>query len=104
MRLMAILAGAAVAGGQTPATTVSPLTVTPSAPPPISPSTPPVATVEAPSDGSALGVWAVVWPSDAYATRLPGRVVLTCDVDRFGLAEWCKVASETPARHGFGAA
>ncbi|HVN02069.1 MAG TPA: energy transducer TonB [Caulobacteraceae bacterium] len=101
---MAILAAAEVAAGQTPATTVSPLTVVPSPPTPISPSTPPVATVEAPSDANALGVWAVVWPSDAYETRLPGHVVLTCDVDRFGLAEWCKVASETPERHGFGAA
>jgi TonB family protein len=102
--VIAILVGAAVAAGQTPSTTVSPVTVTASAPPPISPSTPPVATVQAPSDASALGVWAVVWPSDAWETHLPGHVVLTCEVDRFGLAEWCKVASETPAHHGFGAA
>ena len=51
-----------------------------------------------------MGAWASVWPAGAFEARLHGHVVLTCGIDRYGLAEWCKVASETPERKGFGAA
>ena len=66
---------------------------------------PPAATVNVPSDETAQGgVWASVWPRDAYNARINGHVVLRCGIDRFGIAEWCKIASETPAGKGFGAA
>ena len=41
---------------------------------------------------------------NAYNARISGHVLLSCDIDRFGLAEWCKVASEIPQGQGFGAA
>ena len=33
---------------------------------------------------------ASIWPHDAYAERISGRVILTCNVDRYGLAESCR--------------
>ncbi|HEY2749828.1 energy transducer TonB [Phenylobacterium sp.] len=42
------------------------------------------------------------WPSPAYDSTQDGRVVLSCRVDRHGLAEWCEVASESPKGAGFG--
>jgi TonB family protein len=83
-------------------TTVSPLTVTPS-PTPLA-KTPPAATIDIPYDDSAAGVFAIIWPTNAFKAKISGHVVLTCDIDRYGLAEWCKVASETPPNNGFGAA
>ena len=65
---------------------------------------PPAAKVVVPVDDAAMGIWASVWPMDAYKARISGHVMLSCDIDRFGLAEWCKVASEIPQRQGFGAA
>jgi TonB family protein len=65
---------------------------------------PPSAKVVVPVDDTAMGIWASVWPMDAYKARISGHVILSCDIDRFGLAEWCKVASETPQGQGFGAA
>ena len=66
---------------------------------------PPVAmTVEVPAGDTQGGYWASIWPSDALRERLSGHVVLTCHVDRFGIAESCEVASETPAGKGFGPA
>jgi TonB family protein len=85
----------------------------PSAPTPVSPlvvepppaSTPPAATIVVPSDDTAGGGhWASVWPIGAYEARISGHVTLTCGVNQIGLAEWCKVASETPAGRGFGQA
>jgi TonB family protein len=96
-------AGASAAPGAAPsagASTVSPVTVT--APP--RPNAPPAATVEVPSDDSRGGHWASVWPENAYKAGIAGHVVLSCDIDRDGLAEWCKVAAETPPKMGFGAA
>jgi len=98
----AVLAGPGVAAAQQASPTsptVSQLTVR--AP---DKNAPPAATIEVPSDDTALGQWASVWPADALKERLHGHVVLSCDIDRYGLAEWCKVASETPANKGFGAA
>jgi TonB family protein len=80
--------------------TVSPLTVHP-----LPAATPPVATINVPSDESAQGgVWASVWPQDAYRAGIAGHVILSCQIDRFGIAEWCQVASEQPLGKGFGAA
>ena len=79
-------------------TTVSPLTVTSES------KKPPAATIDIPYDDSATGVFAVIWPTNAFKARISGHVVLTCDIDRYGLAEWCKAASETPQGEGFGAA
>jgi TonB family protein len=100
--IVGALAAAAVAAAPdvSPPPTVSPLTVQP---PPKS-GAPPVATVEVPTDGTALGQWASVWPEAAYQEHISGYVVLRCDIDRHGLAEWCQVASETPQNKGFGAA
>jgi hypothetical protein len=78
---------------------VSPLLVRPL------PSGPADATVDVPVDDSPhAGAWASVWPEDAYKARIPGHVVLICDVDRYGIAEACVVGSETPPGKGFGAA
>jgi TonB family protein len=100
--LLQLVAAAAVASAPpTPGTsTVSPVTVT--APP--KPSAPPAATVEVPSDDSVGGQFASVWPENAYRAGIAGHVVLSCEIDRYGLAEWCKVAAETPPKMGFGAA
>ena len=65
---------------------------------------PPAATIVVPGDQNALGLWASVWPETAYRARISGRVMLSCGIDRFGHADWCKVASETPPKLGFGAA
>jgi len=96
--LAAAVVAAAPPGGDTP--TVSQLNVE-SAP---KATTPPAATVEIPSDDSAVGEFASIWPAEALQARVSGHVVLTCDIDRYGLAEWCKVALETPEKMGFGAA
>ena len=67
---------------------------------------PPIAvTVEVPDDETATGgIWASVWPKDAYKDRINGHVVLRCNVDRYGLAETCEVAQESPEGKGFGEA
>jgi|HubBroStandDraft_5_1064220.scaffolds.fasta_scaffold69465_2 TonB family protein len=100
MILEALAAAAVATATPEPAPAVSPLTVEPL------PKTtkPPAATVEVPMDDSAGGQWASVWPADALREHISGYVVLSCDIDRYGLAEWCKVASEKPANKGFGAA
>ncbi|HXQ17758.1 MAG TPA: TonB family protein [Caulobacteraceae bacterium] len=100
--ILAALAAAAVAAAPDASVppTVSPLTVQPL------PKTgaPPAATVEVPTDATELGRWASVWPEAAFQEHISGYVVLRCDIDRHGLAEWCQVATETPANKGFGAA
>ena len=45
-----------------------------------------------------------VWPEAAYRARISGKATLSCLVDIHGLAEDCKVASETPRGRGFGQA
>ena len=100
--ILAILASAAAAAAPSAPTPVSPLTVEaarPGKPPPVD------ATVNvAQGDDTTDGIWASVWPADAYTERIPGHVVLRCNVDRYGLAEACQVAYESPAGKGFGAA
>ena len=60
------------------------------------------ATIEVPHDDAAKG--ASVWPESAYRDGIGGHVDLSCGIDRYGLAEWCKVVSETPPNKGFGRA
>jgi TonB family protein len=104
--LVAALVAATPAAAQpaaSPAETVSP-SVAPVTVHPLS-KAPPVATINVPVDESAQGgVWASVWPEDAYRARISGHVILSCNIDRYGIAEWCEVASETPPGKGFGAA
>ena len=81
------------------ASTVAPVVVPPEL------KTPPAATITIPTDSNSVsGAFAVIWPAQALAAHNSGHVVLTCEIDRYGLAEWCKVASELPAKFGFGAA
>jgi TonB family protein len=100
--ILAALAAAVTATAQSPAaaTTVSPVTVQPSP----KNGSPPAATIEVPSDASAMGEWASVWPEAAYSEHIGGYVLLRCNIDRHGLAERCEVVSETPPNKGFGAA
>jgi TonB family protein len=86
------------------ATPVAPVVVQPSAPPPGAHAPPPDATVDVPMDDTAVGVFASVWPRAAYEAHIQGRVMLRCQIDRYGLAERCAVESETPPGKGFGAA
>ncbi len=55
------------------------------------------------SDDNAIDLVAV-WPMAAYGEKDNGRVTLSCWIDAHGLAESCRVASESPAGRGFGAA
>jgi TonB family protein len=96
--ILAILA--AVAGGATQAQT-------PPAPTPVVTvlGRPPVAAkvnVDS-SDENSIDLVSV-WPMGAYQARINGKVVLSCWVDAYGLAESCRVESETPEHMGFGAA
>ena len=52
----------------------------------------------------ALGDYVAIWPKGAYAAGKEGRVTLSCLIDGHGLAEWCRVAAETPRGQGFGKA
>lgn len=89
---------AAVAPAAAP-NTISPLTVTgPEEGPPIA------AAIEVGGSDDFIGDYVAIWPSLAYQTGANGRVTLSCLVDVHGLAEWCKVASETPKNKGFGRA
>ena len=104
MILAALAAASVTAEPPAPAapsapTTVSPVTVNPEAA-----RTPPATTINIPYDDSGGGEFAVIWPTNAFKARISGHVVLSCNIDRYGLAEWCKVASETPLNEGFGAA
>jgi TonB family protein len=44
------------------------------------------------------------WPVEAFGKHIEGKVQLNCAVNTAGLAEDCKVESETPSGLGFGAA
>jgi TonB family protein len=94
----AIAQVASAAADQTPS--VAPLRVHPRSAPSKEP--PPDATVDVPMDDTTNGAFASVWPRAAYGARIPGRVTLSCEIDRHGLAERCDVYSETPAGKGFG--
>jgi hypothetical protein len=59
-----------------------------------------------PPDGYGIvGDAAVVaYPPAELAARAPGQVILTCERDGAGKPHDCRITSETPAGHGFGAA
>jgi hypothetical protein len=105
--IVALLAAAAAdqpAPAATPpasATTVSPVTVSPS------PDKAPVTTtIESHSEQQSPwgGDFTAIWPAGALNAGVDGHVVLNCLIDAHGLAESCKVASETPAGKNLGAA
>lgn len=102
--LMAAASAAVLAAGAAQAATPessSPVVVHPL---PKGKAPPADATITIPSDDSAIGDFASVWPKAAYEARIHGDVILSCDVDRHGLAERCEVTSESPAGRGFGQA
>ena len=98
MLLQLLAAAAAQAANPTPIpdTTVAPVTVT--KPRPI------VATVRMANDDTAIGQFVHIWPTSAWQGGRSGKVILSCKIDVHGIAEWCKVAKETPENRGFGAA
>jgi TonB family protein len=104
--LLALMAAAAAAeppaaAGKPAANQVSPLTVT------ANPKTAPPAdvTVAIGSDvDSVHGQDVSIWPVEARAAGLSGKVTLACRVDVHGLAESCRVAAEDPPGRGFGGA
>ncbi|MDB5474841.1 MAG: hypothetical protein JWP49_352 [Phenylobacterium sp.] len=63
------------------------------------------ATVVVGADQDAGGGQSVsIWPAGALHAGANGWVTLSCRVDIHGLAEWCRVAYESPRGKGFGAA
>ena len=92
----------AAAATPAPPTPVAPVTI---APPRPDEGAPVNARVDVPSDDNTRGgIWSSVWPESAYRNRISGHVVLSCNVDAYGLAEACRVAYENPLKQGFGAA
>ncbi len=79
---------------------VAPVVVSPQVKPP-----PADATVNMPgSPDNAIGNFVAVWPASAYRTRQDGKATLSCRINVYGLAESCRVLSETPPGKGFGKA
>jgi TonB family protein len=96
--LLALFAAAAPSAA--PAKTVSGVVVT--ATPSTSVAANPDATIAAPGGtDDAMGDAVAIWPRRAYEAGKSGRVTLSCLVDAHGLAEWCKVAAESPPDLGF---
>jgi hypothetical protein len=91
------LAAAEPPGDKPPATTVSPVTVSPQ---PSSQDKRPAADFKLNMDGQEQPV--MIWPIFAYQSHQSGHVTLRCDIDIHGLAERCAVTYEHPAGHGFG--
>ena len=98
--LMALAAGAAE---PPPPKTVAPVTVQAPAPTTIEKHPDAIVNSAGGSD-EAIGEYVAVWPGRAYHGGKDGRVSLNCLIDVHGLAEWCKVAAETPPGLGFGRA
>ena len=100
--VMLALAAPAVGAPEKPVgAQISPLTVT--AAPKTAP--PADATISIGADADSLQRQAVsIWPAQARAAGIGGRVTLTCKVDIHGLAESCRIAAEDPPGRGFGAA
>jgi TonB family protein len=102
--ILALFAAAAPAPPATPpdpGNTVSGVTVSA---PPKAPATVGATVEVAGDDEGRRGNYVVIWPAAAYRTAVEGHVTLACKIDVHGLAEWCQVASQTPADKGFGAA
>ena len=99
--LIAVLAALAVAGPAAPGVEVQGVVVKPAAP-----IGAPVVMgdddgwIYKPPNAQILSVW----PEAAYRARISGKATLDCLIDAHGLAEDCKVISETPAGKGFGSA
>jgi TonB family protein len=94
--LMALQAAAAPVSS-----TVSPVTVSPA------PEKGPIAaTVD--MHGEESGPWGgdftAIWPAGMTGSGIDGHVILNCLIDAHGLAEFCKVASESPAGKRLGRA
>lgn len=107
MMLELLVAAMAAAGPQDagpPPAEPTPATAPVVVPPPLNPNAPPAATIEVPTTDQQGGYWAAVWPPQAYQAHINGHVILTCRVDRYGIAEACSVASEKPLGWGFGKA
>jgi hypothetical protein len=86
---------------QPPSNTVSPVTVTPSLE-----KAPVTTTIESRSEQQSPwgGDFTAIWPAGALNSGVDGHVVLNCLIDAHGLAESCKVGSETPSGKNLGAA
>ena len=98
---LVLAAAAAPEPAKPPASTVSPVTVSPIP----SQGPRPPADVKLDMGGSnddEIAQPVVIWPAGAFQTRKDGRVVLRCDIDVHGLAQRCSVIFEAPAGHGFG--
>ncbi|MGZ3402180.1 MAG: energy transducer TonB [Phenylobacterium sp.] len=97
-QLLALLAAAAAAPATPPAPgasvgAVSPVTVSPS------PDKGPIAAtvdMHGEEDSPWGGDFTAIWPRDMTHSGVDGHVILNCLIDAHGLAESCKVASETP--------
>jgi len=96
-QLLALFAAAAAPATPpttpTPGNTVSPVTVSPS------PDKGPIAaTVDMHGEEESPwgGDFTAIWPRDMTHSGVEGHVILNCLIDAHGLAESCKVASETP--------
>jgi TonB family protein len=101
LEILAAVAAAASPSDAAPPTSVAPVTVKGAAPG-VQPTV--AATVNVASDDTVIGQFVSVWPEAAYRAGINGRVVLSCKIDVHGLAEYCRVASETPRGKGFGSA
>ena len=113
-QLLALTAAAAAQGAATPSvqapaappsasasTTVSPVTVSPA------PDKGPfAATIDIKSEQQSPwgGDFTAIWPAGAYNAGVDGHVILNCLIDAHGIAESCKVASETPVGKKLGEA
>ena len=106
-QIVALLAAAAVqAAAPTPApaaagNTVSPVTVSPS------PEKGPIAAtvdMHGEEDSPWGGDFTAIWPTGMTHSGVDGHVILNCTIDVHGLAESCRVASETPAGKRLGRA
>jgi hypothetical protein len=103
--LLALMAAAAAEPPAPPAkpaaNQVAPVTVT--ATPTTAPPADATVTIGADAD-NLRSQQVVIWPAQALAAGMGGKVTLTCKIDVHGLAETCRVASEEPAGRGFGGA
>lgn len=103
-QILALFAAASAdAAADPPTKTVSPVVV--QAPPSTTIASHPDAVVNsAGGTDDAMGDAVAIWPRRAYHGGKDGRVTLSCLVDTYGLAEWCKVVAESPTGQGFGRA
>ena len=101
LALFAAAAPAAQPAAATPGNTVSPVTVSPAPE-----KGPYAATVDMHGEEESPwgGDFTAIWPRDMTGSGVDGHVILNCVIDVHGLAESCKVVSETPAGKRLGRA